>query len=88
MDLLVMRGNILRKGKADKIQELDKEIKASTSMYDIKGFKRPVSCYITFSTQEAQMRCLRSFGTSNDMFNRTVWNDLELSVLGCSLPII
>jgi hypothetical protein len=53
MDLLVKRGSILQKGDYDKIHELDLKIKESVKPEDIKKFKRPVSCYITFSTQEA-----------------------------------
>lgn len=63
MDLLVKRGSILKKGDFDKIYKLDQVIKDTVKPEDIKKFKRPVSCYITFNTQEAQTRCLKHFGT-------------------------
>ena len=53
MDLLVKRGQILRKGDIDEIHAVDKKIKKSVSKEDIKKFKRPVSCHITFNNQEA-----------------------------------
>ena len=50
MDLLKKRGSILTEGKYEKLEALDKEMKASFEAEDVKQFKRPVSCFITFNT--------------------------------------
>jgi len=87
MELFKKRGTSLTKGRYDRLEAVENEIKAF-SLNNIDEIKRPVSFFVTFTTQEARERCIKYFGSSENIWHQTVYPVSSLKILDHDLPTI
>jgi hypothetical protein len=71
-------------GKIEEIKEAEDKL-TQTLKANFSKYKRPVACFVTFTTQEAAQRCLEHFGTGSWYFNLVKFGHETFKLMECPI---